>query len=409
MRYEIFLAIRNVRGRRKRRLTRITALVAVLGIAIGVAALIVVLALANGFRDEMRAKILQGTAHLNVARADGQPLPDFRAVVKLVKQIEGVANASGTTYDGAVVVGPKGSAYAVLRGLDQESAEVKAEIARVIIDGSANSIFQPNDGELREIVIGEELSARTGLKIGEVAELFSANATLSSGQPTRRLARVAAIFRTGLYEYDSTWIYLPLDVATVFGGAFDRVAVVSVQVNDIYQVKKTAGAIRERLGDTYTTIDWQDANRPLFTALQLERRMGLIVIALIIFIAALNITTALILVVIERQRDIAILNAMGATGRSIMSIFILEGAMIGIGGAVLGVVVGVIACMLGNHFRLVSLPADVYSISNVPFNVALADVLIASTVAVLLSLIATLYPARAASRVKPVEMLREAG
>ncbi len=409
MRYEIFLAIRNVRGRRKRRLTRVTASVAVLGITIGVAALIVVLALANGFRDEMRARILQGTAHLNVGRTDGQPLDDFRAVVRQVKQIEGVANASGTTYDGAVVVGPKSSAYAVLRGLDQEALEGKAELARLITEGSVESLFQPQEGELREIVIGDELAKRTGLKIGDVAELFSANATAHTGQPTRRLARVAAIFRSGLYEYDSTWIYLPLDVATVFGGAFDRVPVVSVQVKDIYQVKKTAAAIRERLGESYTTIDWQDANRPLFTALELERRMGLIVIALIIFIAALNITTALILVVIERQRDIAILNAMGATRRSIMSIFVLEGAMIGSCGAILGVVCGVLACFVGNYYRLVSLPADVYSISNVPFNVAPADVLIAGVVAVLLSLVATVYPARAASRVRPAEMLREAG
>lgn len=409
MRYEIFLAIRNVRGRQKRRLTRVTALVAVLGIAIGVAALIVVLALANGFRDEMRARILQGTAHINVARTDGQPLDDFRAVVRQVRQIEGVATASGTTYDGAVIVGPKGSAYAVLRGLDQESGEGKAEVARIITDGSAEALFQPKEGELREIVIGEELSKRTGLKIGEVAEVFSANATVSTGQPTRRLARVAAIFSSGLYEYDSTWIYLPLDVATVFGGAFDRVPVVSVQVKDIYQVKKTAAAIREKLGDGYTTVDWQDANRPLFTALELERRMGLIVIALIIFIAALNITTALILVVIERQRDIAILSAMGATRRSIMGIFLLEGAMIGGCGAVLGVVGGVLACFLGNYYRLVSLPADVYSISNVPFNIAFGDVLIAAVVAILLSLVATVYPARAASRVRPVEMLREAG
>lgn len=408
MRYEIFLAIRNVRGRRKRRLTRVSALVAIVGITIGVAALIVVLALANGFRDEMRAKILQGTSHLNVMRADGQPLTDYRSVIRQIRDIENVANATGTTYDGAVVVGPKGSSYAVLRGVDQESPPAQAEVARLIIEGSVETVFRPTEEDLRGVLIGSELAARTGLKIGEVAEVFSANATVTTGQPTRRLTRVAGIFRSGLYEYDSTWIYLPLNVATVFGGALDRVPVVSVQVKDIYEVKRTAREIRAKLGDSYTTIDWEDANRPLFTALALERRMGLVVIALIIFIAALNITTSLILVVVERQRDIAILSAMGATGRSIMAIFILEGAIIGSCGAAFGVACGALACFLGNHYRLVSLPADVYSISNVPFNMALGDVLIAAAVAMLLSLGATLYPARAAAQVRPVEMLREA-
>ena len=409
MRYEVFLALRNIRSRRKRRLAQVTALVAVLGIAIGVAALIVVLALSNGFRDEMRAKILQGTSHLNVARVDGQPLENYREVVRQIKEIDGVADAVGTTYEGAVVIGPKGSSYAVLRGLDRDHPEARAEVARLIVEGSSESLFEPKEGELREIAIGKELSNHTGLKIGDVAEIFSASATANTGQATRRLARVAGVFSSGLYEYDSTWVYLSLDVATVFAGAIDRVPVVSVQVKDIYDVKRVAAAIQSRLGDSYTTVDWQEANRPLFTALALERRMGLLVIVVIIFIAALNSTTALILVVIERQRDIAILNAMGATGRSIMSIFVLEGAIIGSSGALLGVLVGLVGCFVGNRYRLVSLPADVYSISNVPFNVSFADVIIAALVAVILSLIATMYPARAASRVRPAEMLREAG
>jgi lipoprotein-releasing system permease protein len=408
MRYEVFLALRNIRSRRKRRLAQVTALVAVVGIAIGVAALIVVLALSNGFRDEMRAKILQGTSHLNVARVDGQPLENYREVVKQIKQIDGVAQAAGTTYEGAVIIGPKGSSYAVLRGLDGQEPAARGEVARLMLEGASEPLFQPKDGELREIAIGKELSNHTGLKVGDVAEIFSASATANTGQATRRLARVAGVFTSGLYEYDSTWVYLSLDVATVFSGAIDRVPVVSVQVNDIYKVKNVAAEIKSRLGEAYTTVDWQEANRPLFTALALERRMGLLVIAVIIFIAALNITTALILVVTERQRDIAILKAMGATSRSIMSIFVLEGAMIGAAGALLGVVLGLLGCLVGNRFHLVSLPADVYSISNVPFNVSFVDVVTAALVALILSLVATMYPARAASRVHSAEMLREA-
>ncbi|MGH9883682.1 MAG: FtsX-like permease family protein, partial [Pyrinomonadaceae bacterium] len=393
MRYEVFLAIRNLRSRRRRRLTRVTAFVAVVGIAIGVAALIVALALANGFRDEMRQKILQGTAHLNVMRADGQPLTDYRRVAERIREIEQVVGASGTTYDGAVLIGPKGTSYAVLRGLEPDSQAARAELNRLMSEGSAAPLFEPKEGDLREIVLGAELATRTGLSVGDVAEIVSANTNANSAEPVRRLARVAGTFRTGLFEYDSTWIYLSLDLATVLTGVRDRVSVVSVQVKDIYDVKGVATKVRAALGEAYTTVDWQDANRPLFTALALERRMGLLIIALIIFIAALNITTTLILVVVERRRDIAILNAMGATGKSIMSIFIMEGAMIGGCGAVLGVLLGGLACFVGNYYRLVSLPAEVYSISNVPFNVELRDVLTAGVVALLLSLVATIYPA----------------
>jgi lipoprotein-releasing system permease protein len=201
---------------------------------------------------------------------------------------------------------------------------------------------------------------------------------------------------------------MPLDLAAVLAGSIDRVSVISVQVNDIYNVNQISSRIRGSLGEAYTTINWEEANRPLFAALALERRMGMIVIALIIFIAALNIATTLVLVVVERRADIAMLGAMGSSARSIMSIFVIEGAIIGACGAVLGVIVGIVATMTGNHFKLVSLPPDVYSISGVPFNIEFIDVLIAASVALLLSLIATIYPALAAARVRPVDMLRDA-
>jgi lipoprotein-releasing system permease protein len=182
-----------------------------------------------------------------------------------------------------------------------------------------------------------------------------------------------------------------------------------VQVRDIYEVRQTAARIRELLGQSYTTIDWQEANRPLFAALTLERRIGLIIIALIILIAALNITTTLILVVTERRQDIAILGAMGATRGSIMSIFVIEGAITGVVGALIGVLLGVVTVAIANHYKLISLPAEVYSIGSVTLNLNPRDVLIAAMVAIALSIIATLYPARAAANIRPAELLRDAG
>lgn len=406
MPYELFLALRYLRSQRKRRLARVTSLVAMVGIAIGVGALIVALALANGFRDEMRDKILRGTAHLSVMRVDGQPLDNQHELATRLKQIDKIRDAAGTTYQAAVIVGPQKAAYAVLRGVDNHSAISVAELDSELLEGLSASLFANKPGEPPPVIVGAELARLTGLRIGEVADMIVTDANLASASPLRRLVRVAGIFRSGLFEYDSSWVYLSLDTATAMAGAKGSATVMSVQVNDIYDVKAAAANVRANLGSSYTVLDWQEANRPLFTALALERRMALFIIALIILIAALNITTMVILVVAERRRDIAILSSMGATSRSITSIFLLEGATIGLVGALFGVLAGGLACIIGNRYKLVSLPADVYSIGNVPFNATARDMLLAAVVAFLLSLIATIYPARAAARVRPAEMLR---
>jgi lipoprotein-releasing system permease protein len=409
MPYELFLALRYLRSRRKRRLARVTSGVAILGIGIGVSALIVALALANGFRDEMREKILRGTAHVNVMRADGRPISDYRSLSARIKTIPGVTSAAPTSYDGAMLVGSKGAGYAVLRGLDKDSEQALNEVKDSVIEGSVAAIVggKSKAEDLSSALIGSELATRTGLRVGEIAEIISANTNSGFVNPVKRNVRVAGIFRSGLFEYDSTWVYLPLDVASEYSGAPQSASVISLQLENIFDARQVAADIRVSLGSSYTTVDWEEANRPLFNALALERRMGLFVIALIILIATLNITTTLILVVVERRRDIGILSAIGADRKSISAIFMIEGAIIGALGAVLGVFLGIVACLVGNRYQLVSLPADVYSITNVPFHPQAGDVLLAALVAFLLSWTATIYPARAAARVRPVEMLRD--
>jgi lipoprotein-releasing system permease protein len=410
MPYELFLALRHLRSRQKRRMARVTSLIAVIGIAVGVAALIVALALANGFRDEMRDKILRGTAHVTVMRSDGQAMTEYQQVAARVASLPGVIAATGTTYDGAVVIGKRASAYAVLRGVDGTSPHVPAEIARTLIAGSVKQMFsgRAESQDLPAAVIGSELATRTGLHVGDVAEIIATRAGAPSGNGGKRQVRVAGIFRSGLFEYDSTWIYLPLETASTLSGETHVAAVISVQVANIYDVKSTAENVKQLLGSSYATLDWQEANRPLFTALALERRIGVVIIGLIIFIAALNITTTLILVVMERRRDIAILNTMGATTRSIMGIFVIEGAIVGAIGAAGGVMLGAIAVLVANRYHLISLPADVYSISNVPLSLHFGELILAALVAFALSIIATIYPARAAARIRPAEMLRDA-
>jgi lipoprotein-releasing system permease protein len=413
MGYELFLALRYLRSRRPRGLVRVTALAAIVGIAVGVGAFIVALGLANGFRDEMRDKILRGTAHLTLMRSDGQPISNYRDVLARIRKVDGVMNASATTYDGAMLTGPRGSAYAVLRGVDGESEQARREVARTMIEGRFDLLFEPPKGETSEpvlphIVLGSDLATRTGLAVGGVGEILSASASIATNTPIYRHVRVAGIFRSGLFEYDSTWVYLSLDRAAAFAGTNDTASAISVSVSDIYDVKPIAANVVAAIGKDYTAVDWQEANRPLFTALALERRMSLFIIALIILMAALNITTTLVLLVVERRSDIAILGAMGATPRSIMSIFIAEGAIIGTLGALIGIVLGTVTCLVGNHYKLVSLPPDVYSINNVPFNSSVPDILLSALVAISLTLLATIYPARAAARVRPVEVLRDA-
>ncbi len=409
MPFELFLALRHLRAHQRRRLARVTALIAVLGIAVGVAALIVALARASGFRDEMRDKILRGTAHLTVMRSDGQPMSDYQEVATRILNVPGVEAASGTTYDGAVIIGPNGSAYAVLRGIDGTSRRAILDLAGSLISGSEHDLIEPATQTRNPppVLLGAELATRTGLKVGDLAEVISAHSAFSSVNGKKRQVHVVGTFRSGLFEYDSTWIYLPLDSAAAFSGEAHAASVVSVQVKNIYEVKSVAAAAKQLLGSAYTTVDWQEANRPLFSALALERRIGIVIIALIILIAALNITTTLILIVMERRRDIAILNAMGATTRSIMSIFVLEGAIVGVLGAMAGAALGALAILLINRYQLISLPADVYSISNVPLNLHIRDLALAALVALVLSIVATIYPARAAARVRPAEMLRD--
>jgi len=408
MPFEFFLALRHLRSRRKRRLVRVTSLIAVVGIAVGLAALIVALALANGFRDELRDKILRNTAHLTVMRTDGQAMTDYKSVAAKVAGIPGVTSASGTTYDGAVIVGPRASAYTVLRGIEA-STSTSQQLAQSLVAGSSDEIFaaHPDLNNLPAVGLGSELAARTGLAVGDTAEVIPASAGLSANQ-TRHRVRVAAVLRSGLFEYDSTWVYLPLETAGAISGEAHAATVISVQVADIYNVKSVTAKVRESLGSSYTAVDWQEANRPLFTALALERRIGIVIIGLIVFIAALNITTTLILVVVERRHDIAVLNALGATSKSIMSIFVIEGALVGLTGAAMGVLLGAIAIVIANRLQLLSLPADVYSISNVPLSLNLGDAAMAALVAFLLSIAATIYPARAAARVRAAEMLRDA-
>ncbi|HVF86495.1 MAG TPA: ABC transporter permease [Pyrinomonadaceae bacterium] len=469
MSYEFFLALRYLRGRRgggRRATAQVTALAAATGIACCVAALVVALALSNGFRDELREKILRGTAHLTLLRADGGGITEWGDTIARVREVEGVVDASATAYTGAMLSGHGGAAYAVLRGVDTESDNAVAEVRRTLIAGTVEPLLadlpsleekkedaatsaggakttaapptqsprppsllgEETKGDEAEVdtdifgalatdeppaaaIIGAELAARTGLdRVGAEGWIITGEKTPEPPglSPRARRVRVAGVFRSGLYDYDASWVYVPLSVAaqSASGGATQDSSAISVGVADIYATEKIAPRLRRAVGDRWTIVDWREANRPLFAALELERRIVALIISLIMIVAALSITTTLVLIVVERRADIAILGAMGARPRGIMLIFVIEGAIIGAVGAVAGLALGLAACFVGDYLELVRLPADVYAINSVPFHPTVRDTVLPALVAFAVSLVATIYPARAASRVRPAEALR---
>jgi len=378
MNFELNLAWRYFRARRKS-LARFTAVVAALGIAAGVAALILANALAKGFADEMQHKILANTSHISIFSANGGEIFDWQLIKEKIETIENVTTIAPTSYENALLIGAAETSYAILK-----------------VQNSSNNIQGSN------IAIGAKLAEKLNLKIGDTAEI----GTIENQTPSRVL--ISEIFQTGLYDYDATWIYVAPEIfARLHRQPTFTPTILSVSVKDIYQADETANRIRRDLGDGFKAVDWQEANQPLFAALSLERKVALAIIGLIIFIAALNITTTLALLVNERRLDIAVLRTCGARANSLIFVFLLEGLLLGFVGIFFGVTLGLLGCFLGNYFKLISLSKEVYSLSYIPFHSNLTDILTIAVITFLLCLTATLYPAVKASGIKPSENLRQ--
>jgi lipoprotein-releasing system permease protein len=395
MSFELKLAWRYFRTRRKS-LARLTSSAAIVGIAAGVASLILAQSLARGFSDEMRDKILADTAHVSAFRADGAEIYDWQLIKSRLEKSENVESISVTTYENAVIAGARATSYAVLRLVPTRK--------------SADTGFQDENQRPKtenrpiEISLGKELAEKTELKAGDEAEIVLIE---NRTAPTTRKVFVKDTFQTGLYEYDATWIYIsPDDFARLKNPRSFAPTILSVSVKDIYRADEIAAVIRAELGGDFKVVDWQAANEPLFAALSLERRVALAITSLIVFVAALNITTTLALLVGERRLDIAVLRTCGATSRALVFIFLIEGLLLGLAGIAAGVVLGLLGCFLGNYFKVVNLSKEVYSLSHIPFRPNLENVLPVIFIAFLLCLAATVYPASKASRIKPLENLR---
>ena len=367
-------------------MARFTSFVAIIGIAAGVASLIVANALANGFNDEMQNKILANTAHITIFTTDGSKITDWREIKENLESSANIKEVIPTTYESALIIGKSETSYAILRVVQNSKIKIQGSVGQ------------------ETIAVGAKLAEKLNLKPGDEAEIITIE---NQSEPKRSLVRIADTFQTGLYEYDSTWIYIsPETVAKLHGESSFTPTILSVSVADIYTANKTADEIRAKLGENFKVLDWQEANQPLFAALSLERKVALAIISLIIFIAALNITTTLALLVNERKLDIAILRTCGAKTKSLVFVFLIEGLFLGLIGIFFGVIFGLLGCILGNYFKIINISAEVYSLSFIPFRPHLSNIFLIIFTAFLLCLTATIYPAFKASRIKPLENLR---
>ncbi|MEJ7701314.1 MAG: FtsX-like permease family protein [Pyrinomonadaceae bacterium] len=405
MSFELKLAWTYFRGRRKS-LARFTSLVAVAGIAAGVASLILAQALARGFADEMQDKILANTPHVSIFMKDGMEINNWQQIKKDLEDVEDIEEISATTFENALIVGTEATNYAILRVVQNPKPKAESPKSKVQSENAASNKQPTTDHRppTTEVALGAELAEKIGLKSGDEAEIIT---FANQFEPKRARVFVKEIFRTGLFEYDSSWINIsPENFAALHEDQTFSPTILSVSVKNIFDADKIADKIRAKLGEGSKVLDWQEANQPLFAALSLERRVGLAIFALIILIAALNITTTLALLVNERRFDIAILKTCGAKTRSLILIFLFEGLLLGFLGIFFGVILGLIGCFLGNHFKIISLSAEVYSLNYIPFHPDTPNILLIISITFVLCLAATVYPALRASRVKPLENLR---
>jgi len=412
MSYEMFIGLRYLRAKRKQTFVSLITLISIAGVMVGVTALIVVIAVMNGFKEDLRDKILGVTSHVVISRFDGN-ISKYQEVRAKVGEVSGVNAATPFIYTQVMISSRKAISGAVLRGIEPKTASKVINLPKNLRAGSLEELEAESKPEgMRStpgIILGNELARNIGASRGEPVTVISPLGRLTplGRVPRSQTFRVAGIFDSGMYEYDSTIAYVSLWAAQRFLGIGDRVTGIEVRVDDIYEADRVARAIGKALGGyPYWSRDWMRMNKNLFSALKLEKIVMFIILTLIILVAAFNIVGTLIMVVIEKTRDIAILKSMGATRRSIMKIFMIEGAVIGLVGTLLGLLGGYTICTLLATYKFIELPSDVYYISTLPVQMNPLDVALIALAAIVITLAASVYPAWQASRFDPAEAIR---
>ena len=414
MRYELFIGLRYLRARRRETFISLITVISVLGVMIGVMTLNVVMAVMTGFEETLRDRLLGINAHVALVKS-GDQLRDYEKLLEQVRKTKGVVAASPSIYGQVMLTsGPRVSGV-VVRGVDPDKVNQVVDIERYIKEGSLQSLKQQQPLQIQGrtillpgVIIGIRLANQLGVFLGSPIQVVSplGSPTAIGVIPKVRRFVVVGIFDSGMSEIDSTLVYMNLGDAQKFFELGNAVTNIEIRVQDVYRAQSVAQDIQRQLGFPYLTEDWSRLWPNLFSALRLEKTVYFLVLLLMVLIGAFNIISTLIMVVMEKRKDIAILQSMGASRDSIRRIFLIKGCVIGVVGTLLGVFLGLAICMLIQKYRFIELPKDVFLISTVPVRIYLSNFLLVGFASLVVCLLASIYPARQAAKLDPVEIIR---
>ena len=406
MGFELFIAGRYLLARRRQAFISVISLISTLGVTVGVMALIIALALMTGLQRELRDRILGSTAHIYVFQGGG--IIDYpKDVARIVKQ-PGVLGAAPSVNEVALIEGPAATEPITVKGIDPALEPMVTDIGGSMKTGSLADINRIGEDGLPGAIVGDKLAAKLNVSVGDTVQFLTAHSgRMYPGgvRPSWRRARVVGTYSLGLYEFDNAYAFVALDFGEVLGGT-DRPEQIQVKIADIEDAPAIARDLETTLGAGYSAQDWQRINKDLFSALWLEK-MGLsIAIGLIVAVAALNIIASLILLVMEKSRDIAILKTMGLSSERVMKVFMLQGLIIGLIGTTVGGVGGVLISRVLDTYQIIRINMDVYQVAHVPFVIRPWDLAIVLVSAIVVCFLATIYPSRQAAKLDPVQALR---
>lgn len=445
MRFELFIATRYLRAKRRQAFIGVITAISILGVAAGVASLIIALAINNGFRQDLQDRLLETTSHITLLRVQDDGIKNWRDLIaRLAKQPHVIA-AAPTIYEEVMISRGPRARGAVLKGLIPAAERKVSDLLNSVTSGSADALDEPQEqsqkvpvgepisgfagGDARAtrsslpdslrnvedrvaamppIILGKDMADNLGATVGSVVLVTSPQGELTpfGMVPKYSRFRVAGIFNSGFFDYDSAWALARLSDTQRLFAIGDQIAAIEFKVDDIYKAGAIADQLQRAAGKGFMTTNWMEQNKALFRALRMERLVTFITIGLIVFVAALNILISLIMMVMEKTRDIAVLMSMGTRKSQVRRVFIAQGLLIGVIGTVIGLAVGYTLAWFGGHYHLLSLSPEVYSIDYVPFAPRIIDGVLVAVVAVGVSLIATIYPSWSAAKILPAEALR---
>jgi lipoprotein-releasing system permease protein len=400
--FELLIGLRYLRSKGGRGFLSLLTVIAMAGMAIGVMALIVVLAVMSGFEDELRSKILGTTSHILVMDVSGRGIENPERALEVIRAKPEVSSAAPFVLQQVMLSHGEAATGVVLRGIDPEAE--RRDLQRRVTQGDLADLAGPD----ATVALGRELARTLGAFVGDTVTAISPRGAVTAVGtiPKMRPLRVVAIFEIGLYEYDSALAYTSIATAQQFADMGGRVSGIEVRLGDVYQARRVSKEIGAALGMPFWTRDWTEMNRNLFSAIQLEKTAMFVILTLIIFVAAFAIISHLILMVAEKRREIGVLRALGASSGSITLVFMAEGVLIGLVGTVVGTVLGVTIGLVQDRYHVVKIPGDVYQLSELPMKMHPPELVLIAVAALALSFLATLYPSRQAARLHPVDVLR---